>query len=122
MAPVLGYWDLRGLASTIRNLLYYKGIEFEDKLYTIGPAPEYDGSGWLTDRSTLGLDFPNLPYYLDGDIKLTQVDNGLNEKKKICGKNYWTRTNSFRVQRFCAIWEGSTIWSVTMKLKRCELN
>ncbi len=73
MAPVLGYWDLRGLASTIRNLLHYKGVEFEDKLYTIGPAPEYDGSGWLNDRSNLGLDFPNLPYYFDGDIKLTQV-------------------------------------------------
>lgn len=73
MAPVLGYWDLRGLASTIRNLLHYKEAEFEDKLYMIGPAPEYDGSGWLNDRPILGLDFPNLPYYFDGDIKLTQV-------------------------------------------------
>jgi len=72
MAPVLGYWDLRGLASTIRNLLHYKGVEFEDKLYTIGPAPEYPHPEWLADKQTLDVDFPNLPYYIDGDIKLSQ--------------------------------------------------
>lgn len=74
MAPVLGYWDLRGLASTIRNLLYYKEVEFEDKLYQIGPAHEYDGADWFAVKPTLGLDFPNLPYYIDGDIKLSQVN------------------------------------------------
>lgn len=73
MAPVLGYWDLRGLASTIRNLLYYKEVEFENKLYPIGPAPDYDGSEWLAAKPTLGLDFPNLPYFIDGDVKLSQV-------------------------------------------------
>lgn len=73
MAPVLGYWDLRGLASTIRNLLHYKQVEFEDKLFQIGSAPEYDTSEWAATKPTLGLDFPNLPYYIDGEIKLTQV-------------------------------------------------
>lgn len=75
MAPLLGYWDLRGLASTIRNLLYFKGVEFVDKLYQIGPAPEYDLSEWISDRLALGLDFPNLPYYIDGDVKLSQVQH-----------------------------------------------
>jgi len=72
MAPVLGYWDLRGLASSIRNLLHYKEIEFEDKLYQIGPAPEFQYPEWLADKEKLDVDFPNLPYYIDGDIKLTQ--------------------------------------------------
>jgi hypothetical protein len=25
----------------------------------------------LTDKSNLGLDFPNLPYYIDGDVKVS---------------------------------------------------
>ncbi|KAJ6646449.1 Glutathione S-transferase 2 [Pseudolycoriella hygida] len=72
MAPVLAYWDVRGLASNIRNLLHYKEVEFEDKLYKIGPAPDYDTSEWISAKPTLGLDFPNLPYYIDGDVKLSQ--------------------------------------------------
>lgn len=73
MAPVLGYWDVRGVTSNIRNLLHYKEVEFEDKLFKIGPAPAYDISEWTATKPTLGLDFPNLPYYIDGEIKLTQV-------------------------------------------------
>ncbi|KAK8761847.1 hypothetical protein V5799_026880 [Amblyomma americanum] len=72
MAPVLGYWDIRGLAQPIRNLLVYKGVQFEDKRYTFGPAPEYDRDKWLKEKFTLGLRFPNLPYYIDGSVRLTQ--------------------------------------------------
>ncbi|KAH9376989.1 hypothetical protein HPB48_018758 [Haemaphysalis longicornis] len=72
MAPVLGYWDVRALAQFIRNLLVYKGVKFEDKLYKFGPAPDFDRSDWLKEKFTLGLKFPNLPYYIDGDVKITQ--------------------------------------------------
>ncbi|KFM59826.1 Glutathione S-transferase Mu 1, partial [Stegodyphus mimosarum] len=72
MAPVLGYWNIRGLAQPIRLLLAYTETEFEDKKYAYGPAPDYDRSAWLKEKHTLGLDFPNLPYYIDGDVKLTQ--------------------------------------------------
>ncbi|CAG2165790.1 unnamed protein product [Oppiella nova] len=72
MAPTLGYWNIRGLAQPIRLLLAYSGTEYEDKRYVLGPAPEFDRTEWLNDKQTLGLDFPNLPYYLDGDLKLTQ--------------------------------------------------
>jgi len=72
MAPILGYWNIRGLAQQIRLLLAYTETEFEDKRYNIGPAPEYDRSEWVTEKYSLGLDFPNLPYYIDGDVKLTQ--------------------------------------------------
>ena len=37
-----------------------------------GPAPDYDKTCWTGIKTTLGLDFPNLPYYFDGDVKLTQ--------------------------------------------------
>jgi len=68
----IGYWDIRGLGQPIRNLLAYKEVEYEDKRYSCGPAPDFDRSQWLDEKFTLGLDFPNLPYLIDGDVKLTQ--------------------------------------------------
>lgn len=31
-----------------------------------------DRNAWLAVKFSLGLDFPNLPYMVDGDIRLTQ--------------------------------------------------
>jgi glutathione S-transferase len=74
MPAVLGYWDIRGLAQPIRLLLNYVGEDFEDKRYSCGPAPDFNKDCWFkADKFELGLDFPNLPYYIDGDIKLTQT-------------------------------------------------
>ncbi|XP_050048276.2 glutathione S-transferase Mu 2-like [Dermacentor andersoni] len=73
MAPVLGYWDTRGLAQPIRNLLVYKGVDFVDRRYKLGPAPGCGHEEWLEEKFTLGLRFPNLPYYIDEDVKLTQT-------------------------------------------------
>lgn len=61
----LGYWDIRGLAEPIRYLLHYKNVKFEDKRYL-----SYDS--WQNDKFQLNLDFPNLPYYIDDNVKLTQ--------------------------------------------------
>lgn len=63
--PIVAYWDIRGLAEPIRYLLHFKGIKFEDKRYL-----NYDS--WQNDKYQLNLDFPNLPYYIDGNVKLTQ--------------------------------------------------
>ncbi|GBN57164.1 Glutathione S-transferase Mu 1 [Araneus ventricosus] len=67
--PILGYWDLRGRGEPIRYLLHYKEVDFEDKRY---PADAVGFEEWQRDKFSLGFDFPNLPYYIDGDIKLTQ--------------------------------------------------
>ncbi|XP_014662552.1 PREDICTED: glutathione S-transferase Mu 1-like [Priapulus caudatus] len=72
MAPVLGYWYFRELAQPNRLLLAYTETEFEDKMYDCGPGPKFDRSCWTDVKPTLGLPFPNLPYYVDGDLKLTQ--------------------------------------------------
>ncbi|XP_018020073.1 glutathione S-transferase [Hyalella azteca] len=61
MAPILGYWDVRGIVQPIRMLLEYTGTRYEEKLYVCGPAPSYDKSCWLNEKDSLGLDFPNLP-------------------------------------------------------------
>lgn len=48
-------------------MLAHVAEEYEDKLYDTS-----NRDVWLQEKFTLGLDFPNLPYYLDGDVKLTQ--------------------------------------------------
>ncbi len=74
MAPTLAYWDIRGLAEPIRLLLVYTGTEFEDKRFITGDAPGFDKSCWFDNKFNFGLDFPNLPFYIDGDVKLTQTN------------------------------------------------
>lgn len=72
MAPILGYWDVRGLGNAIRYLLSHANVDYEDKLYKCGGPPNFDRSEWLNEKFNLGLDFPNLPYYIHGDVKITQ--------------------------------------------------
>lgn len=72
MVPVVGYNNVRGLAQCIRNLLVYKDVQFEDKQYKLGPAPAYEKTEWLKEKYCLGLKFPNLPYYSDGEVNMTQ--------------------------------------------------
>jgi glutathione S-transferase len=62
----LAYWGIRGLAQTPRHLLAYSGVDFEDFAYT-------DGEKWFKeDKLHLGLDFPNLPYLIDGEYNLSE--------------------------------------------------
>lgn len=72
MAPLLGYWNIRGLAQPLRLILGYGGVEFEEKRYNYGAPPQFDRGEWLSEKHNLGLEFPNLPYYIDGDLKITQ--------------------------------------------------
>jgi len=69
--PVLGYWDIRGLAQHVRLLLQYLGVDYEDKRYKYGSGPKPEEE-WLAEKFTLGLDFPNVPYWIDDKIKLTE--------------------------------------------------
>ncbi|XP_078500907.1 glutathione S-transferase Mu 1-like isoform X2 [Lissotriton helveticus] len=78
------------LAHSIRLLLEYTGTAYEDKHYVPGPAPDYDRSQWLKEKETLGLDFPNLPYLIDGDVKLTQSNailRYIGRKHDLCGES-----------------------------------
>jgi len=72
MPGTLGYYKLRGLAHYIRTMLEYTGEEYTEKMYGIGSPPDYDRAEWMDEKFKLGLDFPNLPYWIDGDIKITQ--------------------------------------------------
>ncbi|XP_036624478.1 glutathione S-transferase Mu 3-like [Trichosurus vulpecula] len=89
MTMIFGYWDIRGLAHAIRLLLEYTDSNYEEKLYRCGEAPDYDRSQWLDVKFKLGLDFPNLPYLIDGERKLTQSNAILRyiaRKHNMCGE------------------------------------
>ncbi|KAI2804435.1 Glutathione S-transferase Mu 3 [Blomia tropicalis] len=58
--PIVGYWNYRGSGQPIRHLLAHG----EDGL----------GSEWLEEKSSMDISFPNLPYYIDNDIRLSQSD------------------------------------------------
>jgi len=73
--PILGYWDTRALGQPIRYMLKYAGVHFTDKRYQFGEGNSFANwesisKYWAPEKFTLGLDFPNLPYYIDGDIKV----------------------------------------------------
>ncbi|CAF3277777.1 unnamed protein product [Rotaria socialis] len=87
---ILGYWNIRGLVEPSRLTLQYTKTPYTDKMYQVGDAPEYNRDEWLDEKFKLGLDFPNLPYLIDGDIKLTQskaILYYLGRQKNLMGNN-----------------------------------
>ncbi|XP_037047303.1 glutathione S-transferase Mu 1-like [Bradysia coprophila] len=71
MGRTLTYWDVRGLGQPIRFLLAYLEVEYEDKRYGLAEPP-HSRDEWLAVKPNLDLDFPNLPYWIDGDLKMTE--------------------------------------------------
>ncbi|KAK4532430.1 hypothetical protein CCYA_CCYA12G3287 [Cyanidiococcus yangmingshanensis] len=65
---VVGYWDIRGLGSPVRLLLYYLDLDFVDRRYVQGDYDDevpFSRDAWLSVKHRLGLDLPNLPYLFD---------------------------------------------------------
>lgn len=69
----MGYWNIKGDAEQIRVLLHYAGMDFLDKRYDYGPAPDYSCAEWSNDQRELDLPSADLPYYIEGDLKLVEV-------------------------------------------------
>ncbi|XP_031505747.1 uncharacterized protein LOC116268063 [Nymphaea colorata] len=57
---------MQGLAQVPRLLLSYAGVQFEDYHY------ENPDHWFKEDKLHLGLDFPNLPYLVDGEYNITE--------------------------------------------------
>lgn len=71
--PVLGYWKIRGLGAPCRMILYYCKVDFADRLFEAGDAPDFDKTCWTDVKETMGMDYPNLPYMIDGETKITET-------------------------------------------------
>merc|ERR1712127_50172 len=71
--PTLGYWKIRGLATNLRVQLAYQGVEYEMVEYEQGDGPEFSRQPWLDVKPNLGMDFPNLPYFHHGDLKISET-------------------------------------------------
>lgn len=71
---ILGYWDCRGLCHASRLVLEYAQAPYEFKPVQSGPAPYFAKKVWLDQKFKVlsDFDFPNLPYYQDESVKLTQ--------------------------------------------------
>lgn len=66
-----GYWCIRGLGQSIRYLLEYCDVQYDEKTYGFGE--KFDNrEEWLKEKFELDLAFPNLPYLIIGDVKVTQ--------------------------------------------------
>jgi glutathione S-transferase len=63
--PTLAYWPIRGRASASRLLMTHLGVDFNDKRYG---TPEE----WGDAKPNLDMSFPNLPYYFDGSIHMSE--------------------------------------------------
>ena len=73
MSVTLGYWKIRGLGAPVRYLMEHAGVKYTNVEYEQGEGPDFSRESWLSVKFTLGLDFPNLPYLIDGDVKLTET-------------------------------------------------
>ena len=66
----IGYWKFRGVhrGNGSRYLLAYTGAQWEEQNFTMGD------DSWPTFKSggTIG-EFPNLPFIIDGDVKVTET-------------------------------------------------
>lgn len=62
---ILGYWKVKGRAQLSWLTAAYLKAELKNELL------DYE-KGWEAKKNSLNLDFPNLPYLVDGDIKITE--------------------------------------------------
>lgn len=61
----LGYWPIQFKGEPLKILL-----AVTHQHYKFEPA----GGDFPSKKNSLGFDFPNLPYLIDGDFKLTETD------------------------------------------------
>jgi glutathione S-transferase len=107
---IFGYWDLRGLGQQVRLILSYLGLPFEEKVYS-------DRQQWFeNDKKSIGFAFPNIPYLIDGEFKLTESSAiqkyviNRSHNKELLGKNI---QDSVRIESILGVVDD--IWSEMAK-------
>ena len=86
---VLGYWGIRGRGQVLRLLLAYTGAQWTEKKY----FSQDDWKGIGKDQTSLNFPFPNLPYLIHDDFKITESKAimhyiiNISNKKELLGKD-----------------------------------
>lgn len=91
-------------------MLAYAGVKYDSVIYE---RDGMDSPQWTKDKQSLGLDFPNLPYLLDGDIKLTES----RAIYRYLGKKFNLHPSTDAEENACLMLEGvleDAIWSFAM--------
>ena len=52
--------------------MVYCGVDFDEKFYNQAGAPDFSRAEWYDVKESLGYDFPNLPYFQDCEMKITE--------------------------------------------------
>ncbi|XP_075242269.1 glutathione S-transferase B-like [Convolutriloba macropyga] len=68
MTYLVAYWNIRGFVEPIHLILEYLELPYETKRYEYDNADEWREK----DKKNLGLDFPNIPYLIKDDFKMSQ--------------------------------------------------
>uniref|UniRef100_A0A7S2XUX3 glutathione transferase n=1 Tax=Fibrocapsa japonica TaxID=94617 RepID=A0A7S2XUX3_9STRA len=63
-----GYWNLRGLGQSVRFMLEYTGEKYDETRYEVSRYKEW----FEEDKKNLGIELANLPYIIDGPLKISQ--------------------------------------------------
>ena len=106
----LGYWDIRGRANPARLMLVYAGVQYENVIYE---REGMDCPQWMKDKQSLGLDFPNLPYLFDGEVKLTES----RAIYRYLGRKFGLQPSNDAEENACLMLEGvleDCVWSFAM--------
>jgi len=89
MSPKFGYWAIQGRATPTKMALAYAGEDYQDIVYNFA-ATEGADDHWGSHKFNLDLAFPNLPWYTDDNVKLTQsnaIVRHVGRKYNLYGKN-----------------------------------
>nr|AFY08505.1 glutathione S-transferase mu4 [Panonychus citri] len=73
MTPIIGYWTYRANVEPILLTMRQINQPYQLKTYKQGDGSDYLGDEWPIDKKGLGLIYPNVPYYIEGDVKITQT-------------------------------------------------
>ena len=103
--PQLGYWKIRGLASNLRYQLAYQGVDYEMVEYEQGD--DFNVEAWTSVKPNLGMEFPNLPYWIDGDFKMSEtipIHKYIADKymPEVLGKDAETRAYANMMGNICS--------------------
>ena len=69
----IGYWDIRGLLAPLQYFAEYADLDIKYRKFNVTKDEKGNfTSDWFGTKWNLEMIFPNLPYLIDGDFKLSE--------------------------------------------------